>query len=55
MPISHIRDVFNLWRYSADGERLSPKKLDPRGPDQLWSPEVKQVIIDGLVKRIGIA
>ncbi len=52
MPINDIRPAFERWRYEADGTRLHSRKLDPRGPDNLWSEETKEQIFLGLVKGI---
>jgi len=54
MPVDDVRPNFDRWRYTKDGERVSEKRLDPRGPDHLWSPEIKKKIIDGLVRGIGL-
>lgn len=50
LPISHVRDVFDEWRYSDAQKKTIRKKLDPRGPDRLWPEEFKQEIVDRLVK-----
>jgi hypothetical protein len=54
MPLSDTRDVFDAWRYGPDRNRTPLNKLDPRGPDHLWSDETKQQIIDALVHGTGI-
>jgi hypothetical protein len=46
MPLTDIQEKYRTWSGAAKG------KLDPRGPDYLWSEETKQAIINGLLKRI---
>lgn len=54
MPLSDTRDIFDAWRYGPDKNRTPLNKLDPRGPDHLWSAETKQQIIDALVHGRGV-
>ena len=50
MPISHVRDTYEQWRYSDPEKKSIRKKLDPRGPDSLWPEEFKREIVDRLVR-----
>lgn len=52
IPLSDVKQKFRRWRYDNQGNRRNERKLDPRGPDHLWSEETKQRIVDGLVKGI---
>jgi hypothetical protein len=57
MPLHDIKYNYDRWldaAYSVEEKRVIKKRLDPRGPDHLWSPEIKKKIIDGLVRGIGL-
>ena len=55
MPLNDVRNMFDQWRYTQTGEHINQKKLDPRGPDHLWSTETKKSIVDHLLRGIGLA
>lgn len=52
MPINDIRQNFERWRYDEHGGKKNEKRLDPRGPDQFWSPETKEAILNALVRTM---
>ncbi len=54
MPFVQIRDLFDSWRYNADGSRINEKSLDPRGPDYLMSNEMKLQLLKALLKKLPL-
>jgi hypothetical protein len=53
MPLENIRSMYEKWRYKSDGTRREAKQLDPRGPDHLWSEEVRQHILREVVHSLN--
>lgn len=52
MPLNDVKKKYQQWRYDESGNRRNERKLDPNGPDSLWSEDTKKQIIDGLVRGI---
>lgn len=49
IPLDDVVTKYEAWASAKKGQ------LDPRGPDNLWSPETKKKIIEVLLSRIDTA